>query len=263
MLLENDRSSIHVLRNNSVNPLPVIQPDLPRSHALCGNATPDAPRPVRDAERRRFGGAPPPRGTSSNSAGGNDPTHRHLDQNSLRSPTVEFAVKTCSQGPKSSLPSVIATTTSRPMIWRLAQFRRRRCLRRCGCDGNARARDQTGLGLRATCRSPEQAQFVVVDEHAGRDVHRVTHTCFGSPRLTTTTATPNTRRKRRPKNQIPKELRPIYQDVLLKVRELRHQGLSHREVCETLNNLGFQTRTGLEWQHESQIIKLLRSFPEE
>jgi len=42
-----------------------------------------------------------------------------LNQRALAPAAVELAVKRSgSHGPKSSLPAVIATTTSRPMIWR-------------------------------------------------------------------------------------------------------------------------------------------------
>ncbi|WP_366918902.1 recombinase family protein [uncultured Gimesia sp.] len=64
----------------------------------------------------------------------------------------------------------------------------------------------------------------------------------------------------RSKNIIPPELRPLYAEVAAKAIELRDQGKTHREVCEALNDLGFRTRTGKQWRHPQQIVKLLRSF---
>ena len=48
--------------------------------------------------------------------------------------------------------------------------------------------------------------------------------------------------------------------VVAKAIELRERGLTHLEVCDELNLQGFRTRTGKEWGHAQQIIKLLRSF---
>jgi hypothetical protein len=45
--------------------------------------------------------------------------------------------------------------------------------------------------------------------------------------------------------------------------ELRQQGMTHSEVCEELNRLGYRTRTGKPWRHPQQIIKLLRYFGRE
>ncbi|MDB4680223.1 recombinase family protein [Planctomycetaceae bacterium] len=70
-------------------------------------------------------------------------------------------------------------------------------------------------------------------------------------------------RTKRPKNKIPQELRSVYEEVLITARRFRDAGKSHLEVCQALNELGFRTRTGLEWRHPAQIIKLLRSFPED
>jgi hypothetical protein len=67
-------------------------------------------------------------------------------------------------------------------------------------------------------------------------------------------------RPRKPKNRIPKELRPAYADVLAVVVDLRAQGMTHIEVCKALNRLGYRTRTGKRWRHPQQIVKLLRSF---
>jgi hypothetical protein len=52
----------------------------------------------------------------------------------------------------------------------------------------------------------------------------------------------------------------VYADVVAKAIELRRQGMTHPEVCEELNRLGFRTRTGQSWRHPAQIIKLIRSF---
>ena len=52
----------------------------------------------------------------------------------------------------------------------------------------------------------------------------------------------------------------MYADVVAKAIELRGQGMTHPEVCEELNRLGYRTRTGKPWRHPQQIIKLLRSF---
>jgi len=71
---------------------------------------------------------------------------------------------------------------------------------------------------------------------------------------------PPPRPPRKPKNLIPEALRPAYADVLAKIVELRGQGMTHAEVCNTLNRLGYRTRTGKPWRHPQQIVKLLRSF---
>ena len=73
---------------------------------------------------------------------------------------------------------------------------------------------------------------------------------------------PNSRNERKPKNKIPESLRDAYADVLAKAIELRRQGMTHPEVCEGLNGLGYRTSTGKRWRHPQQIIKLLRSFGE-
>ncbi len=59
---------------------------------------------------------------------------------------------------------------------------------------------------------------------------------------------------------IPETLRTEYADVVAKAVELRRQGMTHPEVCEELNRLGYRTRMGKPWRHSQQIIKLLRSF---
>jgi hypothetical protein len=68
------------------------------------------------------------------------------------------------------------------------------------------------------------------------------------------------RAKKPRKKLIPETLRAVYADVAAKAIELRRQGMTHPEVCEELNRLGFRTRTGQPWRHPAQIIKLLRSF---
>jgi hypothetical protein len=55
-------------------------------------------------------------------------------------------------------------------------------------------------------------------------------------------------------------LRAAYAEVHARAVELRRQGMTHPEVCEELNRLGYRTRTGKPWRHPQQIIKLLRSF---
>ena len=55
-------------------------------------------------------------------------------------------------------------------------------------------------------------------------------------------------------------MRPVYAEVLAKVVELRQRGMTHVQVCEEMNRLGFRTRPGKPWRHPQQIIKLLRSF---
>jgi hypothetical protein len=62
------------------------------------------------------------------------------------------------------------------------------------------------------------------------------------------------------KSTIPQSLRAIYAEVVAKALELRRQGKTHMEVCEGLNRLGYRTRTGKQWQHPQQIVRLLRSF---
>ncbi|WP_390620897.1 recombinase family protein [Gimesia maris] len=52
----------------------------------------------------------------------------------------------------------------------------------------------------------------------------------------------------------------MYTEVFAKAVELRDQGKTHIEICETLNELGFRTRTGKPWRHSQQIVKLFRSF---
>jgi hypothetical protein len=68
------------------------------------------------------------------------------------------------------------------------------------------------------------------------------------------------RAKKPRKKLIPETLRAEYADVVAKPVELRRQGMTHAEVCEELNRLGYRTRTGKPWHHPAQIIKLLRSF---
>jgi hypothetical protein len=55
-------------------------------------------------------------------------------------------------------------------------------------------------------------------------------------------------------------LQPVYAEVAAKAGELQQQGLTHAQVCNELNRLGFRTRTGKPWRHPQQVIKLLRSF---
>jgi hypothetical protein len=62
------------------------------------------------------------------------------------------------------------------------------------------------------------------------------------------------------KNTIPDNLLATYAEVHAQAVELRRQGMTHMEVCEELNRLGYRTRTGKPWRHAQQIIKLLRSF---
>ena len=71
------------------------------------------------------------------------------------------------------------------------------------------------------------------------------------------------RRPRKPKTIVPANLRDIYAEVVAMANELRGRGLTHLEVCDELNRHGFRTRTGKEWGHAQQIIKLLRSFGDE
>ena len=71
---------------------------------------------------------------------------------------------------------------------------------------------------------------------------------------------PPPRPPRKPKNRIPETLRPTYAEDLAKAMDLRVQGMTHLEVCQGLNRLGYQTRTGKPWCHPQQIVKLLRSF---
>jgi hypothetical protein len=73
-------------------------------------------------------------------------------------------------------------------------------------------------------------------------------------------AQPKPPRQRKPKTIIPASLRDVYAQVVAKAVELRRRGFTHPEVCEELNRLGMQTRTGKSWRHPQQIIKLLRSF---
>ena len=67
-------------------------------------------------------------------------------------------------------------------------------------------------------------------------------------------------RFRKPKNIIPAVLRGVYAEIVARVVDFRKQGMTHLEVCETLNRLGYLTRTGKPWRHPQQIVKLLRSF---
>jgi hypothetical protein len=67
-------------------------------------------------------------------------------------------------------------------------------------------------------------------------------------------------RPRKPKEIIPVSLRAVYVEVVAKTVKLRRQGMTHMEVCEVLNRLGYRTRTGKPWRYPPQIIKLLRSF---
>jgi len=62
---------------------------------------------------------------------------------------------------------------------------------------------------------------------------------------------------------IPESLRAVYAEVVAKAAELRRLGLTHPQVCDELNRLGFRTRTGMPWRHAAQIVKLLRSFGSE
>ena len=48
--------------------------------------------------------------------------------------------------------------------------------------------------------------------------------------------------------------------MLAKAKELREQGLTHAEVCDALNKLGYRNRTGKPWRRPRQIVKLLRAF---
>ncbi len=73
-------------------------------------------------------------------------------------------------------------------------------------------------------------------------------------------AQPKPPRPRKTKTIIPENLRGVYAEVVDKAVELRGRGLTHLEVCDELNRQGFRTRTGKEWGHAQQIIKLLRSF---
>ncbi len=74
----------------------------------------------------------------------------------------------------------------------------------------------------------------------------------------THSTTPRAKKPR--KKLIPETLRAVYADMVAKTIELRRQGMTHPEVCEELNLLGYRTRTGKPWRHPQQIIKLLRSF---
>ena len=76
----------------------------------------------------------------------------------------------------------------------------------------------------------------------------------------TYTVCKTTPKPRKPKHIIPQELRAVYADVHAQAVELRRQGMTHMEVCEALNRLGYRTRMGKRWRHPQQIIKLLRSF---
>lgn len=69
-----------------------------------------------------------------------------------------------------------------------------------------------------------------------------------------------TPKAKRPKKLIPETLQAVYADVVAKAVELRRQGMTHPEVCEELNRLGYRTRTGQPWRHPQQIVNLLRSF---
>ena len=70
-----------------------------------------------------------------------------------------------------------------------------------------------------------------------------------------------TPRAKKPRKKLTQEtLRAEYADVVAKAVELRRQGMTHPEVCEELNRLGYRTRTGKPWRHSAQIINLLRSF---
>lgn len=51
--------------------------------------------------------------------------------------------------------------------------------------------------------------------------------------------------------------------MVAKVIELREQGMTHPEVCEELNRVGYRTRTGKPWRHPQQGVKLPRSFGSE
>jgi hypothetical protein len=41
----------------------------------------------------------------------------------------------------------------------------------------------------------------------------------------------------------------VYADVVEQAVELWRQGITHSEVCEKLNRLGYRTRTGNPWRH--------------
>jgi hypothetical protein len=62
------------------------------------------------------------------------------------------------------------------------------------------------------------------------------------------------------KSTIPARLKPLYADVAAKAAELRRQGMTHMQVVQELNRLGYRTRRGKPWRYAQQIIKLLRSF---
>jgi len=85
---------------------------------------------------------------------------------------VELAVeKSVPMGPKSSRPSVTATTTSRPMMVR---FRWASALSSRGCCGVSAVRFLRRESLEPLLEISVQAGFIVVDEHRGRDVHAFT-----------------------------------------------------------------------------------------
>ena len=70
--------------------------------------------------------------------------------------------------------------------------------------------------------------------------------------------TPKAKKPR--KKLIPETLQAVYADVVGKAVELRQQGMTHPEVCDELNHLGFRTRNCQPWRHPAQIIKPLRSL---
>jgi hypothetical protein len=51
--------------------------------------------------------------------------------------------------------------------------------------------------------------------------------------------------------------------VVAKAKELRGQGMGHKDISAELTRLGYRTRTGLPWKHPQQIVKILRSFGEQ
>ncbi len=69
--------------------------------------------------------------------------------------------------------------------------------------------------------------------------------------------------KRQPKprkKRIPESLRAFYTPALLKIQELRDQGMTWEDVCGELTRLGFKTRTGQPYRHQAQPIRIVKSF---
>lgn len=65
------------------------------------------------------------------------------------------------------------------------------------------------------------------------------------------------------KKLIPASLAGFYRPVRKAISRFQGEGKTLLEVCEALNAAGFRTRMGLPFRHSVQIIKIVRSFPED